>query len=54
MTFSLTLSADVHDTLEKHLARFYGATDAILYPSAYATMSSIIPTFAARGELLVV
>lgn len=48
------ISADVHDHLEKHLAKFFGTEEAILYPSAYATMSSIIPTFAARADLLVV
>lgn len=50
----MSSSIDVHDVLEKHLARFFKYEEAILYSSAYATMPSIIPTFAARGDVLVV
>jgi serine palmitoyltransferase len=45
---------DVHIELEKELARFIGTEEAIIYSQAFATISSVIPAFAKRGDILVV
>lgn len=44
---------DVHLELERELARFYGTEEAIIYSQAFATISSVIPAFAKRGDILV-
>lgn len=45
---------DVHIELENHLAKFIGVEEAIIYSQAFATISSVIPAFAKRGDILVV
>jgi serine palmitoyltransferase len=40
--------------LEKDLASFLGTEDAIIYSQAFATISSVIPAFCKRGDILVV
>lgn len=44
---------DVHLELEERLARFMGSQEAILYSYDLATLSSIIPAFANRKDIIV-
>ena len=44
---------DVHTDLEKNIADFLGTEDAILYSQAFATVSSVIPAFSKRGDIIV-
>lgn len=44
---------DVHVDLEKRAAQFMGTQDAILYSFGFCTVSSAIPAFSKRGDLLV-
>ena len=44
---------DVHLELERELARFSGTEEAIIYSQAFSTVSSVIPAFAKRGDILV-
>jgi len=44
---------DVHMDLEKKLAKFYGTPDAIIYAQGFSTISSVIPAFLKRGDLLI-
>lgn len=44
---------DVHVQLEKDLAKFIGTEEAILYPQGFSTLSSVIPCFSKRGDLIV-
>lgn len=45
---------DVHMDLERDLARFLGTEEAIIYAQGFSTVSSVIPAFSKRGDLLVV
>jgi len=45
---------DVHLNLENKVAQFMGTEQAIIFSSGYATMSSVIPTFAGRPDILIV
>ncbi|KAI8070408.1 pyridoxal phosphate-dependent transferase [Gongronella butleri] len=45
---------DLHMDLEREIARFLGMDDAILYAQGFSTVSSVIPAFSKRGDLLVV
>lgn len=45
---------DVHLQLEKDLARFMGAEECIIYSYDLATISSVIPAFASKKDILVV
>lgn len=45
---------DVHMDLEKNLAAFIGVEEAIIYAQAFSTISSVIPAFAKRGDMIVV
>jgi serine palmitoyltransferase len=45
---------DVHMALEKHIAHFLGTEQAIIYSQGFSTISSAIPAFAKRGDLLIV
>ncbi|KAI9020469.1 pyridoxal phosphate-dependent transferase [Hyaloraphidium curvatum] len=45
---------DVHMQLEKELATFMGTEDGIIYSQGFATVSSVIPSFAKRGDIIVV
>lgn len=44
---------DVHTELEKSIADFLGTEDAILYSQALSTVSSVIPAFSKRGDIIV-
>jgi serine palmitoyltransferase len=44
---------DVHMALEKAFAAFVGTEEAILYSFGFATIASVIPAFAKRGDLIV-
>ena len=46
-------SFDLHLEVEKRLAEFFGGEACILYSDAIATMSSVIPAFSKRGDLIV-
>eukprot|EP01101_Sappina_pedata_P007873 TRINITY_DN4248_c0_g1_i1.p1 TRINITY_DN4248_c0_g1~~TRINITY_DN4248_c0_g1_i1.p1 ORF type:complete len:464 (+),score=209.65 TRINITY_DN4248_c0_g1_i1:573-1964(+) len=43
---------DVHLELEEKLAQFMETEDAIIYSSSFATMSSIVPAFSKREDIL--
>lgn len=45
---------DIHMKLERDIARFLGVDDAIIYSQGFSTISSVIPAFSKRGDLLVV
>lgn len=45
-------TVDVHLHLEKQLANFMGCEDAILYSYGFATISSSIPAYARRGDVI--
>eukprot|EP00696_Hemimastix_kukwesjijk_P007872 gnl/Hemi2/19976_TR6628_c0_g1_i1.p2 gnl/Hemi2/19976_TR6628_c0_g1~~gnl/Hemi2/19976_TR6628_c0_g1_i1.p2 ORF type:complete len:524 (+),score=157.67 gnl/Hemi2/19976_TR6628_c0_g1_i1:154-1725(+) len=45
---------DVHIHLEKELAQFFGTQEAIIYASGNSTISSVLPAFSKRGDILVV
>lgn len=44
---------DVHMQFEKDVAEFIGTENAIIYAQAFSTISSVIPAFAKRGDLVV-
>lgn len=44
---------DVHLEFENSMAKFMGLKDAILYSDGLACVSSIIPAFAKRGDLII-
>ncbi|KAL7422651.1 serine palmitoyltransferase component [Cryptotrichosporon argae] len=44
---------DVHAKFEKDLANFLGTESSIIYSQAFATVSSVIPAFAKRGDIIV-
>jgi serine palmitoyltransferase len=44
---------DVHLDLEKRIKEFLQAEDCLIYAYGFATVSSAIPAFAARGDLLI-
>jgi len=45
---------DVHLDLEKRIQKFMDSEDACIYSYGFATVSSAIPAFSARGDLLIV
>ncbi|CAO3591414.1 unnamed protein product [Absidia cylindrospora] len=45
---------DIHMQLERDIARFLGTDEAIIYAQGFSTISSVIPAFSKRGDLLVV
>ncbi|CAO3642593.1 unnamed protein product [Cunninghamella blakesleeana] len=45
---------DIHMKLERDIARFLGVDDTIIYSQGFSTISSVIPAFSKRGDLLVV
>lgn len=47
-------SIDLHEELEEKLATFLGTEKAIIYSDGDATISSVIPCFAKRGDMLIV
>lgn len=46
-------SADVHAQVEVDIARFLGVEAAIIYAQAFSTISSVIPDFSKRGDIIV-
>ena len=44
---------DVHTDLEGSIADFLGTESAILYSQAFSTVSSVIPAFSKRGDIIV-
>lgn len=46
-------SIDVHIKFEQAMTKFSGVTDSILYSDGLACVSSIIPAFAKRGDLII-
>lgn len=39
--------------LEADLARFIGSQSAIIYSQAFSTISSVIPAFSKRGDIII-
>lgn len=46
-------SLDVHLQLEKDLARVIGTESAIIYAQGFAAVSSVIPAFCKKGDVIV-
>lgn len=44
---------DVHMALEADIARFLGADKCIIYSQGFSTISSVIPAFCKRGDIVV-
>ncbi|KAF9233818.1 serine palmitoyltransferase [Melanogaster broomeanus] len=44
---------DVHLQLERDIAEFLGTESSILYSQAFSTISSVIPAFCKRGDIIV-
>ena len=44
---------DVHIQLEKELSEFLGVEGAIIYSQGFSCISSAIPAFAKRGDIIV-
>ena len=44
---------DVHIKLEEDIADFLGTEAAIIYAQAFSTISSVIPAFCKRGDIIV-
>ncbi|EKM57129.1 uncharacterized protein PHACADRAFT_254708 [Phanerochaete carnosa HHB-10118-sp] len=44
---------DVHMQLEKDIADFLGTEAAIIYAQAFSTISSVIPAFCKRGDIII-
>lgn len=49
---TLTCS-DVHNQLESDLSSFLGTQSSIIYSQSFSTISSVIPAFAKRGDVIV-
>ena len=49
----ILLFTDVHMDLENDIADFLGAEAAILYSQGFSTISSVIPAFCKRGDVIV-
>jgi serine palmitoyltransferase len=48
-----TFHIDVHLALERDIAEFLGTESAILYSQGFSTISSVIPAFSKRGDIIV-
>jgi serine palmitoyltransferase len=46
-------TVDVHLELEKKIASFIGHEEAILYSQGFSAVSSVIPAFAKRGDIII-
>lgn len=49
----IELGSDVHMQLEQDIADFLGTEAAILYSQGFSTVSSVIPAFCKRGDIIV-
>nr|UVW99770.1 serine palmitoyltransferase 1 [Nephotettix cincticeps] len=47
-------TSEMHLELEKRLAEFMGAEDAVVYSYAFSTISSAIPAYSKRGDIIFV
>lgn len=47
------MAADVHMELERDLAAFLSIPAAIIYSHSFSTISSVIPSFSKRGDIIV-
>src|SRR5437879_1562489 len=45
--------SDVHLDLERDIADFLGTESSILYSQGFSTISSVIPAFCKRGDIIV-
>jgi len=43
----------VHTQVEVDIARFLGVEAAIIYAQSFSTISSVIPDFSKRGDIIV-
>jgi serine palmitoyltransferase len=50
---SLPALSDIHLALERDIADFLGTESAILYSQAFSTVTSVIPAFAKRGDIII-
>ena len=48
-----TRQVDVHIELERNISEFLGTEAAILYSQGFSTISSVIPAFCKRGDVIV-
>jgi serine palmitoyltransferase len=48
-----SLTVDVHMELEEKIASFLQVQSAILYSQSYACVTSVVPAFAKRGDIIV-
>ena len=44
---------DVHTKFERDISEFLGTEDAIIYSQSFSTISSAIPSFCKRGDIIV-
>lgn len=51
-TYQTTLLSDVHLELEEKLAEFTGREEAILYSYGFAAISSAIPAYSKRRDII--
>jgi serine palmitoyltransferase len=49
----ILIHADVHMELERDIADFLGVEAAIIYSQGFSTISSVIPAFCKRGDIIV-
>lgn len=47
-------TVDVHLALEKQLADFLGCEEAVLYSYGFVTISSAVPSYAKKGDVIFV
>ncbi|CAG8699419.1 13044_t:CDS:2, partial [Ambispora leptoticha] len=45
---------DVHTEFERSVSKFLGAEESILYSQGFSTISSAIPSFCKRGDIIIV
>lgn len=49
----ITFLSDVHQQFETRVAEFLGTESAIIYSQSFSLISSVIPAFAKRGDIIV-
>ncbi len=47
------IQTDTHIFVERRISQFVGTDDAVLYSSSFCTISSVIPTFSKRGDIII-
>lgn len=47
------MCTDVHTKLEQDIAQFLGIDSVIVYSQSFSTITSVIPAFAKRGDIVV-